>query len=94
MKLQLLLEEDIVDGVVSVYYAEELLLVASWCAVCCFGGWAVRERTKNKMTFRTNHDTHSLKQTTTPRYVTRRIADAKRITTTPEPPQHGFDNTV
>lgn len=53
MKLQLLLEEDIVDGDVSVYYAEELLLVASWCAVCWFGGWAVRERTKNKMAFRT-----------------------------------------
>ena len=53
MKLLLLLEEDIVDGDVSVYYAEELLLVASWCAVCWFGGWAVRERTKNKMAFRT-----------------------------------------
>eukprot|EP00970_Alexandrium_tamarense_P009200 scaffold1813_cov185-Alexandrium_tamarense.AAC.15 len=49
---------------------------------------------KTKWHLERNHDTHSLKQTATPRYVTRRIADAKRITTTPEPPQHGFDNTV
>jgi hypothetical protein len=60
MKLQLLLEEDIVDGDVSVYYAEELLLVASWCAVCWFGGWAVRERTKNKMAFRTKITTRTV----------------------------------